>query len=51
MLLLHWIMLGILIAIILAGMIIRCILKRKLRRIEGFKGINNDGPGRGYKIQ
>jgi len=46
----HWIMLGVLAAIIAAGLIIRYIHKKKLKRIDGFKGINDEGPGRGYKI-
>ena len=51
MLLRNWIELGIVIAIIIAGTIARYITRKKVKRVEGFGGFNNNGAGRGWRMK
>lgn len=51
MLLRNWIELAIMVAVFIAGTIIKYITRRRCKRLEGFKGINNYGPGHGWKMR
>ena len=46
----HWIELGILVLIIAAGITVKYFTRKRLRRINGFRGVNDGGAGRGYKV-
>lgn len=47
----NWIELGIAIAVFIAGAAAKYIIRKKCKRLEGFIGVNNYGPGRGWKLR
>ena len=51
MLIRNWVELAIIAAICLIGMVIKFAVNKKLKRIEGFRGINNYGPGGGWRMR
>ena len=51
MLLRNWIELGIVIAIFVTGAIVRYIIRKRVKRVAGFKGFNNNGAGRGWRMK
>ena len=46
----NWIELGVLAAVIIIGINVRFIIQKKSKLSNGFIGINNLGPGRGWRI-
>lgn len=50
MLIRNWIELGIMFVVFIAGTVTKYITRKRCKRLEGFKGINNNGPGRGWKM-
>lgn len=50
MLVRNWIELGIVIAVFIAGMVTKYVIRKRCKKLEGFIGINHSEPGCGWKI-
>ena len=51
MLLRNWIELGIVIVVCITGTAVKYITGKRVKKVNGFKGINEYGPGRGWRMK
>lgn len=47
----NWVELAVVVAIVIIGTMIKWITGWKVKKMDGFKGLNHFGTGRGWKIR